>query len=155
MVRGIVRAREGRWNGSKTAANRKLAATIRSRRLELGRRFLDPTARLEPGIVQSFFAATLIRLQTLRTDGRKPRATVHRSRRLPHMLRSSQIEECRARAADIATAALCMRDAEDKAFLLKIAEDWRKLAQRQTLKGARASRRTSARAVDAPTHGTG
>jgi len=44
---------------------------------------------------------------------------------------SSKSEECRVRAADIAAAALFMSDAEDRAFLLKIAEDWRKLAERQ------------------------
>jgi hypothetical protein len=86
---------------------------------------------------------------------RGTRETVYPARRFPDMLRSSQSEECWARAADIATAALFMRDAEDRAFLLKIAEDWRKLAQRQTLQLPRPSKRASARASDAPTLGTG
>jgi hypothetical protein len=45
------------------------------------------------------------------------------------------------RAADIATAALFMRDAENRAFLLKIAEGWRRLAEREMIHAERPSKR--------------
>ena len=50
---------------------------------------------------------------------------------MPNMPFSGKSEECWARAADIATAALFMCDAEDRAFLLKIAEGWRRLAEKE------------------------
>ena len=60
---------------------------------------------------------------------------------MPNMPFSGKSEECWARAADIATAALFMCDAEDRAFLLKIAEGWRRLAEKEMNHARRPSKR--------------